>query len=345
VGSKSSVRISFGNQMSDQEVLDFETFLARPEFAAWRNHFEGVLNQRVKPGRHGDLPHWLSLLKQLPSVRPSKTNLDSDTIQIGKAQDLTLDQQALLHQTLLDLSPWRKGPFEFFGTFIDTEWRSDWKWQRLLPHIASLSGRRVLDVGCGTGYHGWRMLGARADYVLGIDPSMRFLIQFLAAQKYLNDSRFDFLPIGIEDMPDDLETFDTVFSMGVLYHRRNPINHLLELKQLLNSDGELVLETLIVDQADGGILRPEQRYAKMRNVWSVMTTQKIELLLGEAGFVDIRCVDQNITALDEQRTTDWMQFHSLKQFLDPDNPAKTIEGYPAPKRGVFIARKPIEQIK
>ena len=329
--------------MSAQNAFDFETFLARPEFEAWRNHFEEVLNQRVKPGRHGDLPQWLSLLKQLPSVTPSSTNLDSDTIQIGKADDLTLDQQVQLHQTLLDLSPWRKGPFDLFGTFIDTEWRSDWKWQRLLPHIANLSGRRVLDVGCGTGYHGWRMLGAGADYVLGIDPSMRFLIQYLAAQKYLNDSRFDFLPIGIEDMPDDLETFDTVFSMGVLYHRRNPINHLLELRRLLNSDGELVLETLIVDQADDGMLRPEQRYAKMRNVWSLMTTQKIEFLLGEAGFVDIRCVDQNVTSLDEQRTTPWMQFHSLKQFLDPDNPAKTIEGYPAPKRGIFIARKPIKQ--
>ncbi|MFT5135970.1 MAG: tRNA (mo5U34)-methyltransferase [Arenicella sp.] len=342
MGAESSIRISFGNQMSDQIVFNFETFLARPEFSACRNHFEEVLNQRVKPGRHGDLPQWLSLLKQLPSVTPSSTNIDCDTIQIGNADDLTVDQRSLMHQTLLDLSPWRKGPFDFFGAFIDTEWRSDWKWQRLAPHIASLAGRRVLDVGCGTGYHGWRMLGAGADYVLGIDPSMRFLIQYLAAQKYLNDSRFDFLPIGIEDMPDDLKTFDTVFSMGVLYHRRNPINHLLELKQLLNADGELVLETLIVDQADDGILRPEQRYAKMRNVWSVMTTQKIELLLGEAGFVDIRCVDQNVTGLDEQRTTDWMQFHSLKQFLDPDNFDKTIEGYPAPKRGIFIARKAIK---
>lgn len=343
MGSKPSVRISFSNQMSHQNRFGFEAFFARPEFAAWHVHFQEVLKPRIKPGRHGDLPEWLSLLNQLPNVRPSEINLDSDTLQIGKAEDLTLEQQVQLQRTLLDLSPWRKGPFEFFGTFIDTEWRSDWKWRRLLPHIASLSGRRVLDVGCGTGYHAWRMLGAGADYVLGIDPSMRFLIQYLAAQKYLNDSRFDFLPIGIEDMPDDLETFDTVFSMGVLYHRRNPINHLLELKQLLNSDGELVLETLIVDQADDGILRPEQRYAKMRNVWSVMTIEKIQLLLGEAGFVDIRCVDQNITSLEEQRTTKWMQFHSLEQFLNPDNPAETVEGYPAPKRGIFVARKPNKQ--
>jgi tRNA (mo5U34)-methyltransferase len=184
------------------------------------------------------------------------------------------------------------------------------------------------------------MLGAGADYVLGIDPSMRFFIQYLATQKYINEPNFDFLPIGIEDMPAHFTHFDSVFSMGVLYHRRDPINHLLELKQLLSSGGQLILETLIVDEAPGGVLRPTARYAKMRNVWSIMTTAKVEALLSEAGFVKVRCVDQNVTSLQEQRSTDWMQFHSLEQFLDPHDTALTIEGYPAPKRGIFIAEKP-----
>jgi tRNA (mo5U34)-methyltransferase len=35
-----------------------------------------------------------------------------------------------------------------------------------------------------------------------------------------------------------------------------------------------------------------------------------------------------------------MDFHSLKDFLDPNDTSKTIEGYPAPKRGLFIATKP-----
>ena len=127
--------------------------------------------------------------------------------------------------------------------------------------------------------------------------------------------------------------------MGVLYHRRNPINHLYELKQLLQNGGELVLETLIIDEIEGGTLTPESRYAQMRNVWSIMTVEKILNLLEEAGFKNIRCADQNVTSLDEQRQTPWMQFHSLKQFLDPNDISKTIEGYPAPKRGLFIATK------
>ena len=168
---------------------------------------------------------------------------------------------------------------------------------------------------------------------------MRFLIQHMAIQKYAQNSNFDLLPIGIEDMPTSMPVFDSVFSMGVLYHRRNPINHILELKSLLSSGGELILETLIVDDIDGGVLTPNDRYAQMRNVWSIMTVKKTIQLMEQAGLKNIRCVDQNVTSLDEQRRTDWMQFHSLKEFLDPNDISKTIEGYPAPKRGLFIASK------
>ncbi len=319
--------------------MNFNAFFSRAEFAKWQHQFETAINARANPKRHGDLPKWLNLLEQLPDAEPSQIRLNQDVVTIGASADLNQEQQAQLHDALFALSPWRKGPYQIFNSFIDTEWRSDWKWQRVTPHISALHDRKVLDVGCGTGYHGWRMLGDGADYVLGIDPSMRFLVQYNAVQKYAQNERFDFLPIGIEDMPTSMPVFDTVFSMGVLYHRRNPINHLIELKDLLVDGGELVLETLIVDEIAGGTLTPEARYAQMRNVWSIMTVEKIADLLNEAGFKEIRCVDQNITSLEEQRRTDWMQFHSLKEFLDPLDLSKTVEGYPAPKRGLFIANK------
>jgi len=320
-------------------MIEFTHFLSRPEFQFWRDHFASAIALRNNPQRHGDLPKWLEILKQLPNIKPSDIYLDRDAITIGNRNDLDQQQFNALRSALMSLSPWRKGPYHFFGIDIDTEWRSDWKWQRVQPHISDLTNRRILDVGCGTGYHCWRMLGDGADYVMGIDPSMRFIVQNQAVQKYIQDNRFDFLPLGIEDMPSDLPHFDSVFSMGVLYHRRNPINHLYELKQLLQNGGELVLETLIIDETEGGILTPDSRYAQMRNVWSIMTVEKILSLLAEAGFRNSRCVDQNVTSLNEQRQTDWMQFHSLKQFLDPDDITKTIEGYPAPKRGLFIAQK------
>ncbi len=317
-----------------------ESFYARPEFSEFHAHFAARIADRANPKRHGDLPKWQGFIDALPKATPSQITLNNDTILIGKREDITQTQAQQLHSALRALSPWRKGPYDLFGTIIDTEWRSDWKWQRVTPHISDLSNRRVLDVGCGTGYHCWRMLGDGADYVLGIDPSMRFAMQYNAVQKYAQDRRFDFLPIGIEDMPESLSPFDTVFSMGVLYHRRNPINHLIELYGLLRNGGEIVLETLIVDHANDGILTPSDRYAQMRNVWSITTVEKTVHLLEKAGFRNPHCVDQNITSLDEQRRTEWMNFHSLNEFLDPHDHSKTIEGYPAPKRGIFIAQKP-----
>jgi len=320
-------------------MIDFSSFFSRPEFIAWHSDFQAVLEHRVDFKRHGDLVSWLTTLEALPDLVASSIQLDQDTVTIGGSGELDEITKATLHDALFALKPWRKGPYQIFDTFIDTEWRSDWKWQRVSPHISSLRGRKVLDVGCGTGYHCWRMLGDGADYALGIDPSMRFLVQHMAIQKYAQNPAFDLLPIGIEDMPSSMPVFDSVFSMGVLYHRRNPINHILELKNLLADGGELVLETLIIDEIDSGILTPEGRYAQMRNVWSIMTVDKIIELLKQAGFNKIQCVDQNVTSLREQRRTDWMQFHSLKEFLDPDDISKTVEGYPAPKRGLFIATK------
>lgn len=321
-------------------MIDFNAFFSRSEFQNWHARFKTAIGQRVDPKRHGDLTAWLEIIDSLPEIEANNISLDQDTVTIGSKASLDGQTQAQLHDALFALKPWRKGPYQIFDTFIDTEWRSDWKWQRVSPQISLLKGRKVLDVGCGTGYHCWRMLGDGADYVLGIDPSMRFLVQHMAIQKYAKNANFDLLPIGIEDMPSSMAVFDSVFSMGVLYHRRNPINHILELKSLLTSGGELVLETLIIDEVEGGILTPKDRYAQMRNVWSIMTVEKIMSLIEQAGFTNIRCADQSITSLDEQRRTEWMQFHSLKEFLDPDNVNKTIEGYPAPKRGLFIATKP-----
>ena len=323
-------------------MLDYSSFLARPEFSKHRITFAEALTRRTDPKRHGDLPRWLSSLAALPNVTTAQVDLTQDALKIGDPKDLNTEQLSHLKTCLEEMIPWRKGPFNFFGVHVDTEWRSDWKWQRIAPHISDLSGRQVLDVGCGTGYHGWRMLGAGAKYVMGIDPSVRFAIQFAMAQHYIQSSQFDFLPIGIEDLPKEMRYFDTVFSMGILYHRRNPINHLRELKGALKPKGELVLETLIVDENfDGlidGIFKPQDRYAQMRNVWSLTSVSHLINLLAELEFCDIQCVDINTTSTDEQRSTEWMTFHSLEQFLDPNDKSKTIEGHPAPQRATIIAR-------
>lgn len=311
--------------------------LLRAGAEAWVQQLPQQIEQAFDPASHGSLTQWQQLLEQIPRISTPHRILDSDVVQIGRQEDLHEDAKKQLQLQLKTLCPWRKGPYELFGIRIDTEWRSDWKWQRLKDYIAPLKHRLVLDVGCGNGYHCWRMLGAGAKLVVGIDPLLLNVIQFQAIRKLHGEAPVYVLPFALEELPAGLKAFDTVFSMGVLYHRRSPIDHLLELKDCLQPSGELVLETLVIDGGSGEVLMPEDRYAKMRNVWFLPTCDTLAIWLKRCGFTNIRLIDVSITSTEEQHSTDWMTFHSLKDYLMPGHPQLTIEGLPAPKRAIMIA--------
>ena len=322
--------------------IDYRPFmetLQAYDLEQWTHQLTEQIDHYLTPQRFGDLKRWLAALNELPSVEATESDLNASAITLTSEQYRSeLDET--LRSSLQKLHPWRKGPFNLFGTEIDTEWRSDWKWDRLLPHISPLEGRKVLDVGCGSGYHCWRMRGAGAELVVGIDPGPLFICQFFALQHFIQDHHVGVLPLKSEELPAKLNCFDTVFSMGVLYHRRSPFDHLLELRDALRSGGELVLETLVIDGGNGEVLVPEDRYARMGNVWFIPSAETLVNWLQKVGFKQVRIADINQTSIEEQRTTDWMTFHSLQNFLDPEDPNKTLEGYPAPKRAILIAEAP-----
>lgn len=282
-----------------------------------------------------EVNRWQKQLAQLPKLENVKLNT-KDCVGLSTQQALSENELAKTSSILKNFMPWRKGPFDFFSIHIDTEWRSDWKWDRVLPHINDLQGKKVLDVGCGSGYHLFRMHGCGASQVIGIDPTALFFYQFQCFKQYLEDVNIHFLPIGIEAMP-NTGYFDSVFSMGVLYHRSDPIQFLKELKAQLAKNGQLILETLVIDGDENSVLVPENRYAQMRNVWFIPSVKALTVWMKRAGFTNTKCVDIDITSTQEQRATPWMQNHSLVDFLDPSDPTKTIEGYPAPKRAVILA--------
>jgi tRNA (mo5U34)-methyltransferase len=322
--------------------MNYQTFfqlMQQAGFSQWLDSLQPQIKTILQPTRHGHLPEWLDILMALPKLTFSSIEFNADTISVGAPQDCDVATREQLTLLLKKLHPWRKGPYRIHDIFIDTEWRSDWKWQRVQPHIADLHERVVLDVGCGSGYHCWRMLGAGAKLVIGIDPTLLSIVQFQAIQHFTGQYPVSVLPIGIEHIPPQLQKFDTVFSMGVLYHRRSPIDHLLELRGCLRQGGELILETLVVDGELGYSLVPKGRYANMRNVWFIPSCLTLEAWLYRCGFKNVRLVNENITSIEEQRTTEWMRLNSLQDFLDPHNPALSIEGYPAPKRAIFIAER------
>ncbi len=283
--------------------------------------------------KHGDRPRWLAALAELPAAAPRDVSF-GDCVSIGHCSDLDVSGRARLADALHGLSPWRKGPFRLFGLHIDAEWRSDLKWARIAPHL-NLEGAHVLDVGCGNGYYGWRMLEAGAASVTGIDPSLLFTLQHAAVAYYADDPRNLVLPLSLEDL--ELErAFDVVLSMGVVYHRRDPAAHVHALARHAHRDTVVVLESLVVD---GGPIEPQGRYARMRNVYVVPDVATLAGWLAAAGFANVRLVDRSVTTVAEQRPTPWMTYQSLADALDPGDPSRTVEGYPAPERAVMIASR------
>jgi len=319
-------------------MLDFNDFfaaIAKTPLSGWLQTLPAQLANWQREALHGDFKQWQKVLANLPISQSAAIDI-SNQVSFGRPDELSDGAKQRLEVLLRQLMPWRKGPFTLHGLQIDTEWRSDWKWDRVLPHLAPLEHRYVLDVGCGSGYHLWRMRGAGAAFVVGIDPSQLFYAQFQAIKHFNPDPAVHLIPVGIDEMP-ELKAFDTVFSMGVLYHRRSPIDFLAQLKNQLRPGGQLVLETLVVEGDANTVLVPGERYAKMRNVWFIPSCAALLGWLQRVGFKDAKVVDLNLTSLDEQRKTNWMENESLIDFLDPTDHSKTIEGYPAPLRAVIIA--------
>lgn len=305
----------------------------------WLDVLPSQVEAALYKSKHGDLEKWLEILRKLPEIKPSSIDLNADSIRIGQSGDCDEKTRAKIEKLLFKFHPWRKGPFSVFGIDIETEWRSDMKWDRLKDKIRPLAGKIILDVGCGSGYHLWRMLAEGAKLAVGVDPMLLYVMQFYSIQHFVSNHSAAVLPIGVDELPENFSQFDAVFSMGVLYHRKSPFDHLIQLKSLLRDKGELVLETLIIDGKEGEVLVPEGRYAKMNNVWFIPAPLTLEAWLKKTGFKNISLADVTETTGEEQRVTKWMGFESLNDFLDPQNPRLTVEGYPRPKRAIFLAEK------
>jgi len=278
-----------------------------------------------------DMLHWLPVYNEISGNSATLPILEDGYLCNSKTFNFPM-----LKDQLMAFHPWRKGPFKVDGITIETEWRSDYKWNRLQPFLPSLKNTDILDIGSGNGYHCFRMALDGARSVIGIDPFILNVLQFHVLKKFFQMDNITVLPLGIEDIPLNMQVFNLVFSMGVLYHRKSPFDHLIHIKSLLKTGGTAVIETLIIEGPEGMTLVPQDRYAKMRNVWFLPTPETMLQWMKRCGFRNPRCVDITKTTLAEQRPTEWMTFESLPEFIDNEDSTKTIEGYPAPLRGIFI---------
>jgi len=264
-------------------------------------------------------------LGQLPELT-CKAELD-DVLSLTCKEDVDIE---LIKQTAKMMMPWRKGPFDLFGLFIDTEWQSQIKYNLLRPHF-NLKGKRVADIGCNNGYYLFRMQEDSPEKLVGFDPSAIYKTQFDFINHFVkSDIVYELL--GVEHLPFYEEKFDTIFCLGVLYHRSDPVSMLKALYKGLDKKGEVILDTFMIDGDEEMCLTPKGSYSKIPNIYFVPTIAALKNWCFRAGFKDFEVLETSVTCKDEQRKTDWIEGQSLEDFLNPDDNSKTIEGYPAPKR-------------
>ncbi len=312
-------------------------FFASHRMSAIRDDILAACRAKLdKP--HGDVARWQTALANLPDIGNANFRVSEDFVHLSGDCDWDSER---LKPALKAFCPWRKGPFDFLGVEIDTEWDSLLKWRRVQAALQQaqidLTGDNVLDIGCGNGAFLWGILNDGAKSVTGVDPMWLFYHQFMVFQRYIQSPQLCFLPLGVQDLPLK-NSFDTVLSMGVLYHRRSPLDHLAQLKGLLKKGGTLVMETIVLADEHKTLLTPPDRYAGMRNVWMIPSAGVLQDWLLKMGFEILHCSDKVKTTLDEQRQSEWMDFHSLNQFLDKDNDELTVEGHAAPYRMIVVAK-------
>lgn len=297
-------------------------------------NLDSIREERLGWLKHKNVAHIIEELKILPDVEANVKIGDIITFSIP---NITAELKEQIEKIAKLLKPWRKGPFKINELFIDTEWQSFIKYNLLKPHF-DLKDKIVGDIGCNNGYYLFRMLEQNPKKLVGFDPSNLFFAQFLFLNHFAKtDITYELL--GVEHVGMYEYKFDTLFCLGVLYHRSDPVATLKSLYQGLNLGGELILDTFIIDGEDDIALTPKDRYSKIPNVYFVPTVNALKNWCNRAGFKEIKLLKIKTTDIEEQRKTEWIDSQSLEDFLDPNDKNLTVEGYPAPKRAYIKARK------
>ena len=281
---------------------------------------------------------WYLQLQEACKIKKDNLVIDyGDWFSVGLKDDLTQEEQEVILQTAKKLIPWRKGPFKVFGLEIDSEWQSNIKYNLIRPFF-NLKDKVVADIGCNNGYYMFRMLEDKPKRLIGFDPSPLTLHQFEFINHFVK-SDIIYEMLGVEHLEFYNHKFDFIFMLGVLYHRPDPVGTLKSLARGLNSKGEILIDTFMIDGDEEMCLTPNKRYSKIPNIYFIPTIPALKNWLERAGFEDIEVLATTVTTTDEQRKTKWSFDQSLEDFLDQNDSSKTVEGYPAPKRVYMKARK------
>lgn len=310
----------YKNQINHEEILSLRTFFNEKFSTSAFEKFRVVVNEQ-------------------PAFITNHLQLNQSFVEIGHAQEISLVQKEKLHKQLEVFMPWRKGPFRLFGIDIDAEWRSDFKWQRIVSHLDNITDKKIADVGCNNGYFMFRLFHFNPSLVIGFDPTYRFQQNFSFLKKHTHIQNIFFELLGFEHLPLYPNFFDVLFNLGILYHHSDPLQVLKNSYAALKKGGQIVIDSITINKTDHSVLYPGKRYAGMNNVHFIPTVAVIKEMLKRVGFRQCQLIYQGVVSEQEQRAGAWSLGKSLADIRDPQNPSLTIEGFPMPERSYLVARK------
>ena len=290
--------------------------------------------QKLSSNKKGFLSYRLPF-ESVSHLRAHSLELNADVVRIGSADDISPAEQQQVRQVLKGFMPWRKGPFEVFGIDIDAEWRSNRKWNRIAPVLPDLQDKIIADIGCNNGYYMFRMAHHQPKAVIGFEPYHHHYFTFCTLNSFAGLDTLHLELLGVEHLTLYENCFDVIFLMGIIYHRISPIEMLKDVKKSLKPGGSLIVESQAIPGDDPVALFPEQRYAKVPGTYFVPTAACLKNWMSRAGFKNIDIFCSHPMSSSEQRKTEWMVFESYNDFIKAENPALTVEGYPAPIR-IFL---------
>ena len=276
-------------------------------------------------------------------IRARECDFTGDVVKIGRAAELSQAESEKVYKAMQAFMPWRKGPFAVFGIEIDAEWRSELKWNRVLPELPDLKDKIVADIGCNNGYYMFRMAHHDPGLVIGFEPYLQHYFTFKTLNGFAGRDNLKCELLGLEHIGMFNQSFDVIFLMGILYHRSSPVEALREIRTALKPGGILIVESQGIPGAEPWALFPARRYAKVPGTYFVPTGACLANWLARAGFAEVRIFFSHPMSSRVQRRTEWMVYESYQDFIDPADHSLTVEGYPAPIR--IFARAENSQVR
>lgn len=111
------------------------------------------------------------------------------------------------------------------------------EWSELQKVLPDFSGKKVLDLGCGYGWHCKYAAENGADYVLGTDISHKML---KAANEKNSDKKIEYRCIAMEDLDFEANTFDVVLSSLAFHYIKDFEPLVANIYKWLKKGGEFV---------------------------------------------------------------------------------------------------------